>query len=131
MSAGEEGSRRRRAFPKSLRLNRRPEFLRVFEHGRSASDGRLVVYAYERPEGGPARLGLAVRRKFGSAPERNLWKRRTREAFRTGHDGMPPGHDLVVIPARDALLPSFAEIFESLRSVARRAARLLRDRGPR
>lgn len=76
--------------------------------GRTHDLGPLVVRVAPRPPlaGGPApaRLGLAVSRRVGSAVVRNHVKRRVREWFRR-HRGPLAGLDLVVIarPAAAAL----------------------------
>lgn len=118
-------------FPRSLRLLRRRDFRRVFDGGRSRSDGDLIVYARPREEGGPARLGLVVGRKFGPAVLRNAVKRRYREAFRIAGPRLPEGHDLVVLPARPGRVPSQPEAEESLIRTAARAAKAYAEQGPR
>ena len=118
-------------FSRSLRLRRSREFRAVFDGGRSASDGRLIVYARPRDGTGPPRLGLVIGRKFGNSPQRNQWKRRVREAFRTSRERLPRGHDLVVLPARRGQVPGAGEIARSLERTAARAAESYRRRGPR
>ncbi|MHC4473097.1 MAG: ribonuclease P protein component [Planctomycetota bacterium] len=118
-------------FPKGLRLLRPNEFRTVFDRGRSRSDGRLVVYARPRDEGGATRLGLVVGRRFGPSHLRNTWKRRVREAFRTSREVLPEGHDLVVLPAANGAVPGFAETVESLVEAARGAAGAYARSGPR
>ena len=117
--------------PKSARLLRRPEFRRVFDLGRSSSDGRLVVYARPRDEPGPSRLGLVVGRKFGPAHRRNLFKRRVRHAFRTQKGALPESHDLIVLPGKSGDSVGYAEIEASIRVSAARAARAFAAKGPR
>lgn len=118
-------------FPRSLRLPGRRDFRRVFDGGRSRSDGNLIVYARPREEGGPTRIGLVVGRKFGPAVLRNAWKRRFRETFRLARPRLPEGHDLVVLPARGGRVPPPPEAEESLVRTAARAARAFAEQGPR
>jgi len=47
--------------------------------------------------GGPARLGITVSRRVGSAVARARVKRRVREWFRRTRDALQSGKDLVVI----------------------------------
>ena len=117
-------------FPKEARLLRPPQFRRVFDHGRSRSDARLIVYACPRDDEGSNRLGLVVGRKYGNSPKRNLWKRRVRTAFRTRRAELPPGHDLIVLPVAGEV-PSVENLGESLVRVAAGAAAQYRRRGPR
>ena len=118
-------------FPRLLRLCRRAEFRAVFDRGRSRSDGRLIVYALCRDDGGPTRLGMAVARRYGNAPERNLLKRRLREAFRTNAVRLPPSTDLVVLPSAAADGSGFPALESSLIRTAGAAAALYRKKGPR
>ncbi len=92
------------------RLSRSRDFDTVYRKGRSVSTRFLVLYAFPREEGpeGEARLGLAVSRQLGAAVERNRLKRRLRAAFDELCEGLPAGHDYVLI-AR----PGLADAVES------------------
>lgn len=68
-------------------------------HGRRISCGGIRL-VYRRNSLGHARLGLAVSRRFGNAVQRNRFKRRIREAFRTRCLKME--FDLLVIPLKPA-----------------------------
>ena len=116
-----------RSFPPTRRLRTPADFRRVFDHGKSASDGRLVVYAVTN-ELGRMRLGLSVSRKVGNAVVRNRWKRRIREAFRLQDWPSDRALDLVVIPR--GALPTLAELAQSLSSLAAQAQRRLKRRPP-
>jgi ribonuclease P protein component len=79
------------------RITRSGDFDTVYRRGRSAAGRHLVVYAFPREGGDPARLGLSVSRKVGGAVERNRVKRVLREQFAALAPGLPPGLDVVVI----------------------------------
>lgn len=92
------------------RLSRSRDFDAVFRKGRSVSTRFLVLYSFPRTDesGGEPRLGLAVSRKVGGAVERNRIKRRLRVAFDEIREGLPAGHDFVLI-----VRPGFGEAAES------------------
>ncbi|MBX6394651.1 MAG: ribonuclease P protein component [Alicyclobacillaceae bacterium] len=107
------------------RLRNRADFRRVFQQGHSVANRELVVYALDRGDGKPWRVGFSVSKKVGKAVVRNTVKRRLREAIRTQGADIPAGWDLVWI-AR----PGCEEVpFDRLcRSVRHLLDRLLRDR---
>lgn len=117
------------SFPREARVLRRPEFDAVFGEGRSRADDRIIVYARPRPEGGPARIGLVVGRKYGNAVDRNSWKRRFREAFRRRRGDLPDAYDFVVLPRGPGLKPKAEEAEASLLKLAHEAARFYAKRG--
>jgi ribonuclease P protein component len=120
-----------RAFPRALRLSRARDFRAALDHGRSRSDGRLVVYCHAHGLGPDPRLGLVVGRRYGGAVFRNAFKRRVREAFRLHRERLPPGHDVIVLPARPGVRLEVAEIAERLVRLAALAVGELARRGPR
>lgn len=90
--------------PKRRRLSRSGEFDRVYREGSSQANRYLVLYSFPRSdedEGGEVRLGVSVGRKVGGAVERNRVKRVLREAFWSLAEGLPAGHDFVVVGRRD------------------------------
>jgi ribonuclease P protein component len=92
------------------RLSRSRDFDAVFRKGRSVSTRYLVLYSFPRPDEveEESRLGLAVSRKVGGAAERNRIKRRLRAAFDELREGLPAGHDYVLI-----VRPGFGEPAEA------------------
>ena len=100
-------------FPRCARLGCPADFARVFEFRRSAANGLLVLYACPslnasvHTDKSSVRLGISVSRRIGNAVVRNRWKRRLREAFRSGHSRFPPGNDLIIV-VRSANVPAGA-----------------------
>jgi ribonuclease P protein component len=109
--------------PSECRLRRGVDFERAFQRRRSASDGRIVVYACEN---GLAicRLGLSVSSRVGAAVVRNRWKRLLREAFRLRRSELPTGIDLVVVPRVDAE-PELTSLQSSLVQLSRKLGKRL------
>ena len=69
-------------FPKSARVRKQDDFVRVYSTNAYAADGVLVVQVGKNTEDENCRLGLSVSRKVGNAVVRNRWKRLIREVFR-------------------------------------------------
>ena len=91
-------SRPRLAFSKARRLRRRGDFVRLQPSRTRVHTPHFLLLLGKSPnEAAPARLGVTVTRKVGSAVERNRVKRVVREAFRLDPGLLPDGVDLVVI----------------------------------
>lgn len=102
---------------KEEKLLAKPQFDAVFDNGRSAGNKRLVMHWLANELGYP-RLGLVVSTRFGNAVQRNRFKRRVREIFRT-HKREIGGYDIVVLPAkrpeaRDSTFDELADSFLKL-----------------
>lgn len=79
------------------------EFRNVYDHGRSAADRFLVLFATENGLD-CNRLGISVSKKNGNSVVRSRLKRIIKEAYRLQQDQLRQGYDLVWIarnPARD------------------------------
>jgi ribonuclease P protein component len=104
-------------FPRSARIRKRADFLRVQQRGKKVSSGPLVGLVL--PTSGPtARLGLTVSSKVGNAVVRARVKRQLREVFRRRRHSCP-AVELVVIArpaARDASSAELARAFGALLS---------------
>jgi ribonuclease P protein component len=104
-------------FPRSARIRKRADFLRVQQRGKKVSSGPLVGLIL--PAAGPtARLGLTVSSKVGNAVVRARVKRQLREVFRRRRQSCP-AVELVVIArpaAREASSAELARAFGALLS---------------
>ncbi|HOF87118.1 MAG TPA: ribonuclease P protein component [Armatimonadota bacterium] len=101
-------------------LRKRADFRRVHQQGRRKSDGLLQVRVAAQPPGiaagGLIRLGMLVTKKYGSAVERNRFKRLVRAAIRALGPEFTPGWDILVLP-REAHQARMADVEASLRAL--------------
>ncbi len=109
-------------FPRHARVRARPDFDRIFQHGRRVALPVLALH-WQSGDGEP-RLGLAVSRKVDPhAVGRNRIKRALREYFRHIRGELAPG-DYVVVARPGAARRSGAELVEALQGLLRRAGAL-------
>lgn len=105
-------------WPKSRRLRKRGEYLRMQRIGRRRGSGRLVVLCAASRRG-DSRLGITVSRKVGNAVTRNRIKRWVREVFRRIRPAVQPAQDILVIARPEAAAASYddvrAEMLRALR----------------
>ncbi len=95
---------RRLKFPKADRLLKRHEFAKVTREGKRLV-GRFLCIDYRPAK--RRRLGISASGRFGSAPERNRFKRLVREAFRMNGG---PLMEIHVIPRQGAKGAHFSDI---------------------
>ena len=122
MGAGRQAEARslRQGFPKSSRILKRPEFLKLGEEGQRLV-GRYFVIVYAACEHPKTRLGITVTKKVGPAVTRNRLKRVCREFFRTYQGRFAASYDIHVIArhaaahaGRNELLLSLEKLFSQI-----------------
>jgi ribonuclease P protein component len=106
-----------------VKLRRRAEFTRVYDHG-ARFRGRLMTCFALANEVGSPRLGIAASQKIGNAVVRNRAKRLVRELFRNRKP--LTGIDLVVIPRREMVGATWQNIEAEYRAALERFAKVLR-----
>ncbi len=89
-------------FPRSARVRRRREYLRIQSSARRVHTAHYVILLSRRTDDGPARLGLVTSRKVANAVGRNRVRRLLREVFRCSPESFPRGYDVVVIARQGA-----------------------------
>jgi ribonuclease P protein component len=118
------------------RLRKHGEFVHAQRTGRRVGTPHFtLLVAAQPPPPRPARLGLVVGRRIGSAVRRNRVKRVCRECFRDLPELLPVGVDLVVIAREGAPELGLAEVRAEWRAVGgllkkRAAEALARAAGP-
>ena len=91
------------------RLRSPAEFQRIFKSG-ARSDGSLFLMIAAAGRGGASRLGLAVQRRVAHAAGRNRAKRFLRESFRRNKPPAGTPLDIVLLPKRELLTATAAEV---------------------
>jgi len=98
-------------------LRRRADFSRVHSQGRRKGDALVQVRVLRRPAPptgtAPIRLGILVSKKYGSAVERNRFKRIVRAAVHALGPFFTPGWDILVLP-RESHAAKMPEMLASL-----------------
>lgn len=101
------------ASPSELKpLRSATDFRRVLSTGRRSRQGAITV-AGVTGEGGPARVGLVVRKDVGNAVRRNRAKRRIRHAL--SDVSLEQGMDYVIMADRQVVEAPFTELVAWLR----------------
>lgn len=102
-------------YPRTHRLTGKLNFKATYDANTHESRGPLRIFS--RPNDlAHARLGLSVSRRVGTAPRRNLIKRRLREAFRLLQHDFPRGYDLIIVvrPHDPLSLADYQKLFSSM-----------------
>ena len=81
---------------KAVTLKENHEFRRLYQKGKSAVGGGMVVYC-RKNRLGHNRLGLTASVKLGHAVVRNRARRRLREVYRLNAAALCQGYDLSLI----------------------------------
>ena len=99
---------------RAVTLKENHEFRRLYQKGKSAVSGCMVVYC-RKNRLGHNRLGLTVSTKIGGAVVRNRARRRLREVYRLSQPGMKQGYDIVIVARSRALKAPFPAMMDSFR----------------
>ncbi len=116
-------------FPRSSRLKKRADFMRVYTHGRQTVGKYFALRIMHTGQEG--RIGIVVSRRYGNAVARNRIKRLLREAYRRNRVSFS-GIDMVVIPLPRCKGQDLTTIARALRrEVTAALAREVNDGGKR
>ena len=89
-------------FPKTARLRKRAEFLKLSRAGSKVQTANFVVIRRSNDKN-ETRLGITVSGKVGNSVVRNRIKRQVREFFRRGRAAFPRATDFVIIARKSAV----------------------------
>ena len=81
---------------RSVTLKKNHEFRRLYQKGRSAAGGSMVLYC-RKNRLGHNRLGLTASVKLGGAVVRNRCRRRLREVYRLQSGRLRQGWDIILV----------------------------------
>ena len=101
-------------------LRNTSEFKEVYEHGISAANSLLAVYALSGE--GDLRLGISVSKKVGNSVVRHRVTRMIRESFRKLRPELVPGCSIVVVARVRAgdKEKGFSDIYGAMRYLCRK-----------
>ena len=90
---------------RAVTLKENYEFRRLYQKGKSAVGGGMVIYC-RKNRLGHNRLGVTVSVKLGHAVVRNRARRRLREVYRINGDRLSQGWDIILVGrSRTATMP--------------------------
>ena len=115
-------------FPKSKRLLKHSDFQRVYQSGRRQFTGNITVFCLRRSieVGTGPRVGFTVGKVLGGAVERNLIRRRMREAVRLSWPACEGPVDVVLNPRKSVLKLPFIKLVDEVARALRLAAQRAR-----
>ena len=100
-------------FPRSQRLLRRSDFVRVQQQGRRVHTAHFVVLLLPGRAAG-VRIGVTVGKRVGGAVQRNRVKRLVREVFRRNKLLFPRDCDVVLVARTGADRLDYASVLGEL-----------------
>ena len=110
---------------RAVTLKENYEFRRLYQRGKSAAGGTMVLYC-RKNKLDHNRLGLTASTKLGHAVVRNRCRRRLREVYRLNEDKFQPGWDIVVVARTRAIHAPFDTLTENYLALAKKSG-ILKD----
>ena len=104
---------------KAVTLKENYEFRRMYQRGKSAVSGSMVVYC-RKNRLGHNRLGLTASTKLGHAVVRNRCRRRLREVYRLNTPALRQGYDLILVARGRTVTASWKELNDTFMKLCRK-----------
>ena len=114
-------------FPKSARLSRASDFIRLRNEGRSVHGKFMVLSVLPLAAETSLRIGFVTSRRVGGAVERNCARRRLRELVRADRPRIAVQGCLALIARANVVQANFDQLRDEWRALARRAGVLTDD----
>ena len=111
---------------RAVTLKENYEFRRLYQRGKSAAGGSMVVYC-RKNRLDHNRLGLTASTKLGHAVVRNRCRRRLREVYRLNEDKFLPGWDIVVVARSRCITADFGKLTDAYLSLADKLGLLVQE----
>lgn len=97
-------------------LKNTSQFREVYNNGKSAVNGLLVLYALPDNMSG-SRLGISVSKKVGNSVVRHRLTRLIRESYLRLKPDIPEGYSIVVVGRVRAKEKTFSDIYDAMKSL--------------
>ena len=104
---------------KAVTIKENYEFRRMYQRGKSAVSGSMVVYC-RKNRLGHNRLGLTASTKLGHAVVRNRCRRRLREVYRLNTPALRQGYDLILVARGRTATASWKELNDTFMKLCRK-----------
>ena len=111
---------------RAVTLKENYEFRRLYQKGKSAVGGGMVVYC-RKNKLDHNRLGITASVKLGHAVVRNRARRRLREVYRLNESALKPGYDIVIVARSRAVEAPFSKLTASFLRLADKAGILTQE----
>ncbi len=98
---------------KTCHLKKNKDFRKVYRHGNSFADRRLVIYVNKNSIMVGSRVGFSVSKKIGNAVVRNRIRRVLKEICRLNRSKIKNGYDIIFIAKTGILNATYRDLEKS------------------
>ena len=104
---------------RAVTLKENYEFRRLYQKGKSAVGGGMVLYC-RKNRLGHNRLGITVSVKLGHAVVRNRARRRLREVYRVNSGALKLGYDIILVARGKTVSTGWKELNDTFLRLCRK-----------